>query len=293
MDSQGNRVKTVPPTEVEGRPPSNRLRSVPPLDPTVAPSISRLPIRPSGVSGLRPIAQPILASECLKDDIAPVDPFARACRFVFAVCGVSAIAAAAIMLKTFPAVAFAAFAGGALMTLAAALTSYRLRGAVGALGASTVLFAIVSGEHSWALRAIAATVLASALFTRASYRAHRGVRVVIGVGIALFVVAAVLSIGAQPASKFAAGAMGLIAAASLLGFMGEQTTGGSAFWAALVLITAGASIAVVAPVALVPLAAMGTLVLSTIAASTSAFALAASVIAPIERAREHRGATTE
>lgn len=289
MDSQGNRVKTVPPTDVEGRPPSARLRSVPPLDPTAAPSVSRLPVRSSAVSEVRPVPKPILASECLKDDIAPLEPFSRGSRVVLGVSGVVAIVGAAILLRSFSGVAVSAFVGGALMAVAAALPQYRLRAAFGALGATATVVAVVAGEQSWALRALAAIVLASALFTRACYRAHRGVRVAIGVGIALFAAGALTSFGAQLSSRVAAGAMAAIAAASLLGFMGQQTTAGASFWGALALLTAGASIAVVVPFSLVPWAAVVTLGAACAAAAVSSFALTASVIAPGERAREHRG----
>jgi len=287
MDSQGNRVKTVPPTEVEGRPPSPsaKLRSVPPLDPTAPMSVSRIPLRPSGVSALRPIAKPILASECLKDDIAPLEPFPRVSRAVLGVAGVASIAGAAILLKQFPSIAMGAFAGGALTAVAAALPSYRLRGVVGALGALVVAGALVSGEPSWALRALAAIALASVLFTRACYRAKTGVRVALGVCIALFVAGAATS-----TSKVGGGVMAGVAICALLGFMGEQTTGGAAWWAVLALLAASVSIAIATPVALVPLAAVGTLLFATVAASMASFTLAAAIIAPMERARAHLAA---
>jgi hypothetical protein len=207
---------------------------------------------------------------------------------VLAVFGVLAIAGAAILHKAFPAIALGLFVGGAVAAIAAAIPSYRLRGVVGAVGAFAVIASLVVGERSWALRAVAAVVLASALFTRASYRAHRGVRVAIGVGIALFLAAAASSLGAHMPSRVAAGVMALIGCASLLGFMGDQTTGGSALWGGLALLTAGASIAVVAPIALVPLVAIGTLVIATFAASLALYTVAASFIAQTERAREHR-----
>ncbi len=297
MDSQGNRAKTVPPTEVEGRPPSSpsrRLRSVPPLDPTVAPaSVSRLPVRASGVAEARPVARPILASECLKDDIAPLEPMPHIVRGVLATSGVVAIAGAAILLKSSAMVSIAAFVGGAVTAVAAALPSYRFRAALGFGGAAVTVLAILSGESSWALRALTAIVLASALFMRACYRANRAVRVAIGVGIALFVAAAAMSFGAHLSSRITAGLMVAVALASFLGFMGEQTTGGAAWWGALSLLTAGASIAVVAPVGLVPLSAVGVLVVASVAAAASAFALGASVIAPGERAREHRASLAD
>lgn len=287
MDSQGNRVKTVPPTEVEGRPPSPsvKLRSVPPLDPTAPMSVSRIPVRPSSVSGLRPIAKPILASECLKDDIAPLEPFPRLSRAVLGVAGVASIAGAAMMLKQFPTIAIGAFVGGALAAVAGALPSYRLRGAVGALGALVVAGALVSGEPSWALRALASIALASVLFTRACYRAKAGVRVALAVCVALFVAGAATS-----TSRLGGGVMAGVAICALLGLMGEQTTGGAAWWAGLALLATGVSIGIATPIALVPLAAVATLLVATVAASFSLFTLAAAVIAPTERARAHRAA---
>lgn len=249
-----------------------RLRSLPPLDPTNPPSIAQLPVvRPSSISGLRPVAKPILASECLKDDIAPLEPFALGGRLAFAIAGVG-LGAVAGMLRS-PLLGAAAV----VVAIGVVLSRYTHR-AAGAVAGSALALAAFAAEPSVLLRVVAASVLASALLLRATYRAHRGTRVALGLGVALFVASAL------GAGRVSGVAIGVVAAASLLGFMNDQTTGGCAWWSGLALLVSAGSIAL--STHHYPMAAAALLTMTC--AAIGAYHLAASIIAPAERVREHR-----
>jgi hypothetical protein len=251
---------------------NRRLRSLPPLDPTNPPTLSRIPVaRPSSISGLRPIAKPILASECLRDDIAPLEPFALGGRLAFAVSGVG-LGAIAGMLRS-PLLGAAAV----VAAISVALPRYTWRAAGAALSAVVAMSAFAAAP-SVLLRVVAATILASALFLRATYRAHTATRIAIGVGLAVFVASAL------DTGRISGIAIGVAASASLLGFMNDQTTGGCAWWGGLAMGVSAASIALTTHN--YPLAAAALLTL--IAGALGAYHLASSIIAPAERSREHR-----
>lgn len=265
LDSKGNRVRTVP----DGQ--DRRLRSVPPLDPTTPPSVARIPVRPSSVSGLRPAAKPILASECLRDDIAPLEPFTRVGRVTYAL-SAAAGATASVMTRSIP---LGAAAGMAL--LGAVLPRYALR-AVAAIAGAAIAASTFAGAPTLLLRIVAASLLATSLFLRASYRAHRGTRIALGVGIALF------ALSALGAGRISGAAIGVVATVSLLGFMNDETTGGCAWWGALAIAVAGGSFALAGAGWI----AVATALVAIVCASVGGYQLVAQLIAPTERARDHR-----
>lgn len=259
---------------------------MPPFDPTMAPSVN-LPLRAPSNSAARPVLRPILASECLREDIAPSEPFPRATRAAIAGSAAALAVAAALMAQTSLARS-GALAIAAIVAMAAALgRDYHTRGVL-SIGAIAGLLAAPS------LATVAAIPLAAALFVRASYRAHRGTRRALAASVTLFAVAvafaavAAFSSGGTVAARVVAVGMGAVAAASLLGFMGEETTGLSTTWGALALLTAAASVLVRAPLSVGGVAAALGALAAGVCASVGVYAVAATAIAPVERARDVR-----
>jgi hypothetical protein len=309
-----NRLRSEPPSRLESRLGSERLRSVPPLDPTVAPSVSRMPAaRPSSVSGLRPIAvqrPPVLASECLRDDIAPLEPHAAIGRRALVVLGAIALASGALLATSrlglsSPVVGGGIAAFGLVLLSSAALTGYAARATVAAVASlASGLFACVAlsrtnafSSQAWllALRAIAPVALSTLLLARATYRAHKLTRALLGPAILGFLCAAVFAGGvpvwAHAGSmlpRAAASAMGVIGLLSLLGFMSEQTTGGAHAWSILAVIVGGLSLVVdgLAPVAAAWIVPATALAAAIAALSLSLFQLVAARVGPVERSRE-------
>jgi hypothetical protein len=263
LDQKGNRARS------HGSGGGRRLRSLPPLDPTNPPSVARIPVARIEGSGVREVAKPILASECLKDDIAPLEPFDVVGRATYAIAG-AGLSAIAVLAHSIP-----IGIGAVAALLAAGLPRYSFRAA--AAVASAIVVATTFAP-SFAFRIVAASLLAAPLFLRATYRAHRGTRIALGIGVALFVLAAL------GAGRISGIAIGVVAAASLLGFMNDQTTGGCAFWGGLAILVATGSIALAHAPIVVVAAALATIT----CASVGMYQLVAQYIAPGERERDHR-----
>ncbi len=272
-----------------------RSRSRPPLDPTVAPSVTRIPVREASVTGAMRVAvrRPVLASECLKDDVAPLEPHAVGFRIAT---GVLAIASTAAVLLGGPFVLVgscgAATAGAMLFRDYERRARFALLASTVSVCAATFALSARGAELlPLVLRVAAPIALAVALFARATYRAHRVTRVALAVSLPLFVVAAAFAGGAflLPGLPRLAGAgMSVVALLSLLGFMSDQTTGGCAAWSGLALVTGLGAVVLdrreaawMVPALFVALAA--------IAVAISLFQAAAQRIAPTERARDTRG----
>lgn len=281
------------------------MRSVPPLDPTTAPSVSAIPLRPSSVSGLRPAARPpILASECLKDDLAPIEPHGAAVRVAIAASGAIVVAAGAAHAATSPLAGGVVAASGALLASASALRSYRVR-AIASLGAGAL--SVAAASHALAssgafgaqlplivLRALAPALLAAVLLLRATYRAHATTRVMLGPAILLFFCAALFAGGVPPWApalsllpRVACGAMGIVGLLALLGYMSEQTTAGCAAWSALALFTGAGAIVLdgASPLSKVWVAGALGVSAAMVGLATALFASVASQVGPRERER--------
>ncbi len=213
------------------------------------------------LSGVRP-KPPILASDVLKDEVAPLHPWSQAARWA---CAAAALALTALAVGSrqaarsgarppgFPlteivfAIAFGAAAGlrlpyavraGAMVGLGLGLL---VEGAVVPLGALHRVFsAPLEGPGGVVARTVAATCLAAALFFRAHYRAYRGARALLALACLLalpFVVHAVSLTELGPPLVRASSAASLLAvAASLVGFMGAGTTALASAWAFAVLL---------------------------------------------------------
>jgi hypothetical protein len=199
----------------------------------------------------------VLASEALREDLAPLEPGSRAAPGVIS--GVAlALALLAIGLRpggadgaTASSITFAA--AGATAALASLPLSYPVRGvAVSVVGAGLLLLGAGAGGPLAGLRVgstlgvevwriLAVALLPGALLFRARYRAYPRARIVLGAalvaaapfalcrGLVLLDSAAALADRARAAVDVA------IILSGLFGFMGADTTAGGAVWAALVL----------------------------------------------------------
>lgn len=210
----------------------------------------------------------VLASEALRDDLAPIQPSHGLGRIVLAVVGVALIVAGVAMRHGIgpfgqpPDAASVAFAtGGASIALAALPFPYALRaGAALALGLGLMLagsqgtgplggMAADGGLFRDFARLAALSALPGALLFRAQYRAYSRARLVLALALAAtvpFLVAEtdLLADGAAPTITRAGAALDILAVAcSLFGFMGQDTTGASSLWAAVVLTVLSGNIA--------------------------------------------------
>lgn len=206
----------------------------------------------------------VLASEALKEDIAPLEPGRGAGRL-----GIGGVALALLLLGfamrfgvgrgALPAnassVTFAA--AGATVAVAALPFSYPIRaGAAAALGLALIALGMdrvgplsLARSTSDAMRFVALIALPGALLFRARYRAYRRARWVLVVALlaslpfALDRARAVADASLPIALRAGAAADVFIILSGLFGFMGEYTTGGSSVWAALVIFVLSGNVA--------------------------------------------------
>jgi hypothetical protein len=258
-----------------------------------APPESRSALASPSSSTPRP--PPVLASQCLRDDVAPLEPWTRplrrisaasaavmslaaamfAARASFAAAAVALIAAApvaqAALAETYPARGRAALVGGALAITSAALLSP-------SIGAASIALLTAAG-------------CGAPLFFRAIYRASRGARLALAIALVVACAAAGLGLaheGHPIARALAAAGLG-VAGLGALGFMGEETTGGCAASGAMALVvSAGAVFAIALAHGASPVFAAGLGLLGgagATVASLGAVQLAATRFGPSLRAR--------
>ena len=240
-----------------------------PLPPTPPPPMStsslpasarRIPLR------VPPVRPPVLASDILREEVAPEAPARRAIRvalLAFVAISLVATFAASSGLTAWTGLASArlsvpwAFEGAIATAIVAAVAAfvplpYAARAIVAAAAGAVPLAmgALQLGPlgrlgdegHGAALAMAAmATALPAALVFRARYRAFRAARTILGVALALSLPAVtILAFSAidagQPAGARAIAAVGVLGAvAGTLGFMGPETSAGCSQWAALVV----------------------------------------------------------
>jgi hypothetical protein len=197
------------------------------------------------------VRRPLLASEALMEDLAPVEPSRSGARAWSAGVGAAslvfgALPACGLLPGGVPA-AIPWFVTGAIALVAAiARVTYRQRavamvvlgllsGVVALQGANGALMEADRGA-GWALARLAGAVaLPAALLFRARYRAYRGARFALGAALALslpFAVHVVIGLFG-PSGLTTAGAVAVlfVLAGSLAGFMGAETTGAGAYMA--------------------------------------------------------------
>jgi len=204
--------------------------------------------------------KPVLASEVLKEELAPLRPAAVSVRW-----WLIGIAAALALLGAsyryglgLPEQAIsassAAFGGAAALAGIAVLPFPYVVRATASLAVGVCLMflgvtgsgplggvAVDGGAFRDITRMLTLTALPAALLFRVSYRAYGRARVILGVALLLslpFLVGQILLAANPDVSSITRSAAGLTAAAvlcGLFGFMGSGTTGGGSVWAALVL----------------------------------------------------------
>ncbi len=245
----------VPPSEENGSaaPPVSTVVSTP-LAAPAAPAVleSSTPIAaPPTTPPPRIARKPLLASEALMEDLAPVEPAARAARAWCAGVGAASLLFGALpLVGLLPGGTQAAIpwlVTGVIAVVAGVLpVTYRLRavamvvlgllsGIVALQGAGGALMQ-ADGGAAWALaRLVAAVALPAALLFRARYRAYAGARVFLGTALFMslpFGVHTVLSLfGAMGVATAGAVAVLFVLLGSFAGFMGAETTGAGTYMA--------------------------------------------------------------
>jgi hypothetical protein len=229
-----------------------------PADPTDVPAGGDS-IIPGDVGHDAP-AKPLLASDALMEDLAPLEPSRDVARSWCAAVGLGFAALGALpLLELRPGGASTAglsfFLGG--VTLVAALTrvTYRQRAVamlvIGLLvvltglgGTGPAAFIAQDAPGLGLARAFAATALPGALLFRARYRAYLGARWLLGAAFVLtipFIVLLALHHASREPDLSTAGAIValVVTLVGLVGFMGKETTGAGTYVGLSVLVGLG------------------------------------------------------
>lgn len=223
---------------------------------------------PPGAQPATDTPKPLLASEVLREELAPIEPARGACRVwqlgiaaALAVLGLAMRWGIGLPVEQHGGAVIAFSAAGAVATLAVLPFPYALRAGVAVLlgvvlvalgfrGAGPLAGLTVDGgllRH--AARLLVVAVLPAALMLRARYRAYRRVRAVLAAALVLalpFVaLEALLALdaGAATLPRVAAGVSIAAVCSALFGFMGEGTTGAGSVWAAVILLVLPAEVA--------------------------------------------------
>ncbi|HEX7666470.1 MAG TPA: hypothetical protein VF407_18215 [Polyangiaceae bacterium] len=236
-------------------PPSQR----PPMSMSTLPNDS---VPPPPSSAPRPVAPPILASDILRDDVAPVAPaqklivawlvlfslaFGTAAIFawlgifaheLFVPSVVTAIVAACAALLPVP------YLTRALLAAMASLVPL----ALGAQGYGPLAAMRTRGDWLDASTIAALTFLPGVLLFRSRYRAFRMARILLGVALVLSIPAeldfamAALNLSTPLVTRIADGVVFAAVLGAGFGFMGAETTGLGTLWGALIVTTHAAGI---------------------------------------------------
>lgn len=296
------------------------IRGTPMAEPSTAP-VQRGPT--SGVHrAVGELKPPILASEALREELAPLQPARAECRFwllgvalALTALGLSMRFGVGVPSVRGDAATLCFSAAGAITAAAALPFPYALRAVVALVvgGALMVLGLRGSGPLAGLLidgslprgvaRVVTLAILPAALLFRSRYRAFPRARVVLAAALVIslpFVATAGLLVADPSApwlARLGAGASIAWVLASCFGFMGHGTTGWGAVWAVLVLVGVPVEVALrqffLADAATgfltYPATAIG-LVCASALASLGLFQLFASIWAPEARRRSPVGA---
>lgn len=236
------------------------MDSVPPLTPPPPMSTSSLPpeVQPISIVPLVPIKPPVLASDILREEVAPIAPAQRTIRMWLVGFALAFVAMAVTSRLGFGPPAGNVFTGSlataAVALLAALLPApYAARASLAVIAGLVPLALGVSGEGplaalgfegwSWGCAGLVlVTLLPGALLFRSRYRAFRAARWILALMLVLSAPALIgLALGAvsdgEILFRIVHGATLLAALTAFCGFMGEETTGGCAGWALLVILT--------------------------------------------------------
>ncbi|MFO0588364.1 MAG: hypothetical protein U0441_12520 [Polyangiaceae bacterium] len=240
--------------------------SPPPLDSYTAPAPSMPPSRRT--------TRPLLASEALMEDLAPVEPMGPQARVLCVVAGVlfavlGVLPRFGVRIEGRAALIPSLVVGSVTVFAAVARVPYRKRAvamlALGAivagLGAAGTgpAHGIATGGALWAIaRTVAAAALPAALLFRARYRAFEGARLLLGLAFLAALPVAVHAVHILiDASTFGFTELGavigiLLLTAGLPGFMGSETTAAGSFVAPVMIVAFGVQAGLARLGALVP-----------------------------------------
>lgn len=214
----------------------------------VPPHRPSVPARPSSMS--RRPGPPLLASQALIEDLAPVEPLGQHARILCVVAGLLFLSFGALQLlgaelHDRPALVPALVVGAVTLFAAVARVTYRKRAvAMTALGAIVAGLGIAGtgpaqgiaeGGTFWSLlRFLAATALPAALLFRARYRAFEHARLLLGIAFLTALPYGLYAVGLLLEPAFGIAQIGAILAILLLvaglpGFMGSETTAAGSF----------------------------------------------------------------
>lgn len=248
-------VPRIAPWEMGDISPSQR----PPMSMSTLPT-DAVPPAPSSAPG--PIAPPILASDILRDEVAPVAPAQRliiAWLILFSLAfGTAAVFA---WLGIFahelfvPSVVLALVAGSAALlpipygtraVLAAMASLVPLM--LGAQGYGPLAAMRARGDwlDAWTIAAL--TFLPGVLLFRSRYRAFRTARILLGIALIVSIPAevdfavAALNVSLPLVTRISNGVVLVAVLGASFGFMGAETTGLSTLWGALIVTTHAAGI---------------------------------------------------
>jgi hypothetical protein len=206
--------------------------------------------------------KPLLASEALMEDLAPVEPWSQEARYwaagwglLFVLLGIapyltSGVAGGSVLSFVLGALTLA-IAGAPVTYATRAVLLIVIGAACGGLGmAGFGPAAVLEGTvGAWAiLHLVTATGLPAALLFRARYRAYVGARYILVAALGAtfpFVGYCLLMLGQDDLAVQVASGIALAAVAlSLLGFMGSETTIAGSWVAAVVIVTVAGQIGV-------------------------------------------------
>ena len=252
------RAKAVPVVETTPSTPPNEH---PPADPTEIPaehsSLVAAEVAPDAPN------KPVLASDALMEDLAPLEPSRDVARFWCAALGVGFAALGALPLMGLrPGGTLTAglsfFLGGVALVAALTHVTYRQRALAMLVIGLLVVFTGLGGTGPAAFiahdapflglaRAFAATALPGALLFRARYRAYSGARWLLGAAFVLalpFVLLLALRLATRQPDLSTAGAIValVVTLVGLVGFMGKETTGAGTYVGLSVLVGLGAEL---------------------------------------------------
>ncbi len=231
----------------------------PPADPTEIPA-DRPSMMRDDAHALETPAKPVLASEALMDDLAPVDPSSGSARVWCAAVGLGFAALGVLPLVGLrPGGALTAglsfFLGGVSLVAALAKVTYRQRAfamlmlglivvITGLGGTGPAAFIAQDAPGLGLARAFAATALPGALLFRARYRAYAGARWLLGgafvLSLPFAVLLAIRLVTREPDLSMAGSIVALVVTlAGLAGFMGKETTGAGTYVGLSVLLGLG------------------------------------------------------
>ena len=236
----------APPHNAETPPPPVSMTSLPPH---TKPFVASQPIKP-----------PVLASDILREEVAPIHPARRAIRvWLFAFSATFALAAIGAKLGVGIVRSGDDAFVGAVATSALAITAaivplrYSVRAALaaltglvplalGAVGLGPLAAFGTEGVLPSATAIALVTLLPAALVFRARYRAFAGARTAVGIALAAsvpavaFLAMAAFDTSVPSVDRAASGIAAASALTALLGFMGPETSAGCSQWAAIIVI---------------------------------------------------------